>query len=241
MVSPIDLPESFKMNSALQAPLQIPRRGLRPPSGALDCAPARALGLECPPSPRACEPALRDFSGSYVAVLYLNVALAMGLAQLVSAGEYAALLACPVWSAALLAHGLACDPGGFFCAVGLAVVYPILIIVRDPGLHGSYLLLFAAFASKGFWAEQRGVWLVACVVYWAGVLAGVAGGVLAPDGAPWLEAAAFCALVLAAVCTRRLARFRWNPSFRARFFLSLKPAARAIQVEPFFHFFLVYR
>ena len=218
MVSAIALPESFKMNSAPYS-LQIPRRAAQTRAPGLDCAPARALGLECPTaSPRACEPALREFSGSYVAALYLNVALAMGLARLASAAEYAALMACPIWSAALLTHGLACEPGGLLCAAGLAAVYPILIIVRDPGLHASYLLLFAAFASKGFWAEQRGVWLVACVVYWAGVLAGVAGGAFAPNGAPWLEAAAFCALVLAAVCTRRLARFRSNLLFARAFF-----------------------
>ena len=231
MISPVELPESFKMNT-----LQIPRRGAAPGRVGLTIAPSRLASgttemalpsisfanggggvptckLRCPPAPSvACEPAVRDFSGSFVSLLYLNVALAFGLGQLFmpSASETLALMICPVWSVAVLFHAFSGDTPLLSTGIALAMAYPVLVIVHDCQLYAVYLLLFASFVSRGFWREQRGVWLILCVACWLGVLAGVA-GLLIFQGMPGvMEAASVSGLALAVVCTRRLARFRYK-------------------------------
>jgi len=230
MISPVELPETFKMTS-----LHIPRRGSQTP-GRVSVQPPTDLSLpsitfggnsghmsapvfgqqcklKCPtPAGAPCEPAVREVSGSWVSLLYINVALAAGLSLLFlpSAGQSFAWMVCPVWSLAIFAHALSGDNVQFACGIALAMAYPILILVRDAQLYGAYLLLFAGFSSRGFWRDQRGVWLVLCVICWAGVLVG-AGGLLLFEGKPGLfEAGSISGLGLAVVCTRRLARFRYK-------------------------------
>ena len=232
MISTVELPESFKMNT-----LQIPRRGMAAgrvgltlppmrlasgpseltlPSISFTGGPAGGPGvckLRCPPPQSVgCEPAVRDFSGSFVSLLYLNVALASGLGLLFlpSAGETLGLMVCPVWSVAVLFHAFSGDMALLSTGVALAITYPILVIVHDFQLYAGYLLLFAGFVSRGFWREQRGVWLILCVACWIGVLAGVAGLLIFRDSPGVLEAASLSGLALAVVCTRRLARFRYK-------------------------------
>lgn len=223
MIHPVELPESFKMGA-----LHVPRRGAHPPGrmpvpGPTDLAlpsitfgagGAGACKLKCPVPAGAggCEPSVREFSGSWVSLLYVNVGLACGLSLLAlpSAADSFAWMACPVWSLAIFAHALSGDSAQLACGIALALMYPILVLVRDAQLYGAYLLLFAGFASRGFWRDQRGVWLVLCVICWAGVLAGAA-GLLVFEGRPGLfEAGSISALALAVVCTRRLARFRYK-------------------------------
>lgn len=229
MISPVELPESFKMNT-----LQIPRRGATP--GKLVIGSRLASGpaelsipsisfsgggvphvntckLRCPPAPGGgCEPAVRDFSGSFVSLLYLNVALASGLGFLFlpSAAESLALMLCPIWSIALLFHAFSGDTALLSTGVALAMAYPVLVIAHDVQLYAVYLLLFSGFVSRGGWREQRGVWLVMCVACWLGVLTGVAGLLIFPDRPVVLETGSISALILAVVCTRRLARFRYK-------------------------------
>ena len=206
MASAVQLPESFQMTS-----LQVPRRpGLlivRPPNPiapiAFDCKPS------CPP-PAPCDASVREFSGSYVSILYLNVALVVGLARLASAGERVLWLVCPIWSAAVLSHAFSGSARALVCGIGLTLSYPCLVILRDPHLFAAYILCFAVFASYGFWDEQRGPWLVLCAVFWIGVIAGAAAGIVFPERPVFLEGSGLCALILAVVCTRRLARFRYK-------------------------------
>lgn len=223
MIPAVELPESFKMST-----LQFPRRGAVPgragpsqsagptelglPSISFGGAPI-ACKLKCPPraDPDAA-PALREVSGSWIAVLYLLVGLAAGLALLASpaSGQFAAWLVSPAWSTAVVAHGFAGDNLAFACGLVLAFFYPCVVLIRDFQLYAGYLLLFACFASRGFWRDQRGVWLVLCVVCWAGVLVG-AGGLLVFETRPGiLEAGCLSGLGLAVVCTRRLSRFRYK-------------------------------
>jgi hypothetical protein len=224
MIPPVELPETFKMTT-----LQIPRRGPTParagppqsagptemslPSISFSGGAPLACKVRCPPAP-GCDspPAVRELSGSWISLLYLNVGLLCGLSLLAvpSAGQLIAWLVCPVWSTAVVAHGFAGDNLLFACGVVLALAYPVVVTLRDFQLDAAYLLLFAGFASRGFWREQRGVWLVLCVVCWAGVLAG-AGGLLVFEARPGLlESGCLSALALGVVCTRRLGRFRYK-------------------------------
>ena len=232
MISTVELPESFKMNA-----LQIPRRGMAAGRVGLALAPSRPASgspeltlpsisfaggpggslhtckLRCPPAPSVgCEPAVRDFSGSFVSLLYLNVALASGLGLLFlpSAGEALALMICPIWSVAVLVHAFSGDTALLSAGIALAMTYPVLVLAHDFQLYAVYLLIFAGFVSRGFWRDQRGVWLVLCVACWLGVLAGVAGLLVFPNRPGVLEAASLSGLALAVVCTRRLARFRYK-------------------------------
>lgn len=223
MIPPVELPETFKMTA-----LHVPRRGTqlpgRTPAPPTDLAmPSISFGggvsgaptckLKCPvPAGAVCEPSVREFSGSWVSLLYVNVALLCGLSLLAlpSAALSLAWLVSPVWSLAVFAHALSGDAVQLACGVALVLMHPILVQVRDAQLYGGYLLLFAGFASRGFWRDQRGVWLILCVICWAGVLAG-AGGLLFFEGRPGLlEAGSISGLGLAVVCTRRLARFRYK-------------------------------
>ena len=228
MISPVELPETFKMNT-----LQIPRRaplpgriGLSParptPPPGESAVPSISFGgapfshgprLKCPPAPSGgCEPHVREISGSCVSLLYLNVALGSGLSLLCmpSSAQTLGWMVCPVWSVAILAHACSGDTLLVGCGVALAMIYPVLVLVRDPQLYAAYLLIFAGFASRGFWREQRGVWLIVCAICWAGVLAGVAGLIIFRDRRGVLECTSLSALLLAVVCTRRLARFRYK-------------------------------
>lgn len=226
MIAPVELPETFKMST-----LQIPRRGAVPgrttssqSGGPTELAlPSISFGaggggpvtckVRCPPvAPCDSAPAVRELSGSWVSLLYLNVGLVSGLALLAlpSAGQFIAWLVCPVWSTAVVAHGFAGDNLLFACGAVIALLYPVVVMVRDFQLYAGYLLLFACFASRGFWRDQRGVWLVLCVICWAGVLAG-AGGLLVFEARPGLlESGCLSALGLGVVCTRRLGRFRYK-------------------------------
>lgn len=218
MISPLELPETFKM-AALQIPRRAPAPGrvLAAPAGEPSAVPPigfpQGPRIRCPPAPTApCEPPIREISGSCVSLLYLNVALGSGLSLLClpSAAQTLAWAVCPVWSVAILAHACAGDALLLGCGVALALIYPIVALVRDPQLDAGYLLLFAGFASRGFWRDQRGVWLIGCVICWAGVLAGAAGLLIFRDRPGVLEGASLSALGLAVVCTRRLARFRYK-------------------------------
>ena len=206
MASAIQLPESFQMSS-----MQVPRR-----PGVLVVRPANAItpiAFDCkPPCPPAdpCDSCVSEFSGSYVSILYLQVALALALARLLYFGERIVWVVCPIWSVAVLSHAFSGSPRALICGVCLALLYPLVVLARDAHLYAAYLVLFGAFASYGFWEDQRGPWLVLSALFWAGVVAGVAGGIVFPERPVFLEAATFCALMLAVVCTRRLARFRYK-------------------------------
>lgn len=224
MIQAVELPESFKMST-----LQFPRRGAVPgragaaqassgptelglPSISFGSAPI-ACKLKCPPRVDSdTPPALREVSGSWIAVLYLLVGLVAGLVLLASpaSGQFAAWLVSPAWSTALVAHGFAGDNLAFACGLVLAFVYPAVVLVRDFQLYAGYLLVFACFASRGFWRDQRGVWLVLCALCWAGVLACACGLLVFETKPGILEAGCLSGLGLAVVCTRRLSRFRYK-------------------------------
>lgn len=230
MIPPVELPETFKMSS-----LHIPRRGSQTPGRVNAQAPTdlslpsisfggnggslstptfgQACKLKCPPpASGSCDSAVRELSGSWISLLYINVALASGLSLLLlpSAGQSFAWMVCPVWSFTVIAHALSGDGVQLACGVALVMAYPVLVLVHDPQLYGGYLVLFAGFSSRGFWRDQRGVWLVLCVICWGGVLAGAV-GLLFFEGRPGLlEAGSISGLALAVVCTRRLARFRYK-------------------------------
>jgi hypothetical protein len=217
MIPAVELPESFKMST-----LQFPRRGAVPgragptemslPSISFGTAPL-ACKVQCPPrADQDAAPALREVSGSWISLLYLNVGLFAGLSLLALplSGPYIGMLVCPIWSTAVVAHGFAGDNLSFAGGHVLSLLFPVVLLVRDFQLYAAYLLLFAVFASRGFWRDQRGVWLVLCVLCWAGVLAGV-GGLLVFETKPViLEAGALSGLGLAVVCTRRLSRFSYK-------------------------------
>jgi hypothetical protein len=224
MIPALELPDSFKMSA-----LQFPRRGAVPgragpaqaaagptemslPSISFAGAPL-ACKVKCPPRPDTdIAPALREVSGSWISLLYLNVGLISGLSILAlpASGPYIGMLVCPVWSTAVVAHGFAGDNVSFAGGHLLSLLFPVVLLVRDFQLYAAYLLLFAVFASRGFWRDQRGVWLILCVLCWAGVLAG-AGGLLVFELRPGiLEAGALSGLGLAVVCTRRLSRFSYK-------------------------------
>lgn len=222
MIPAVELPESFKMST-----LQFPRRGAVPgragpaPSGPTELGlPSISFGgapiackLKCPPRVDAdVAPALREVSGSWIAVLYLLVGLVAGLVLLASpaSGQFAAWLVSPAWSTAVVAHGFAGDNLAFACGLVLAFFYPCVVLIRDFQLYAGYLLFFACFASRGFWRDQRGVWLVLCAVCWAGVLAGACGLLVFETRPGILEAGCLSGLGLAVVCTRRLSRFRYK-------------------------------
>jgi hypothetical protein len=217
MIPAVELPESFKMST-----LQFPRRGAVPgragptemslPSISFGAAPL-ACKVQCPPrvDPDAA-PALREVSGSWISLLYLNVGLISGLSLLAlpSSGRYIGMLVCPIWSTAVVAHGFAGDNLSFAGGHVLSLLAPVVLLARDFQLYAAYLLLFSAFASRGFWRDQRGVWLVLCVLCWAGVLAGAAGLLVFEARPGILEAGALSGLGLAVVCTRRLSRFSYK-------------------------------
>ena len=224
MIQPVELPETFKMST-----MQIPRRGAAPgratsvqPTGPTELSlPSISFSngapltckMRCPPPPQ-CDspPALRELSGSWISLLYLNVGLVSGLALLAlpSAGQFIAWLVCPVWSFAVIAHGFSGDNVMCACGIIIALVYPVVIMVKDFQLYAGYILVFACFASRGFWRDQRGVWLVLCVICWAGVLAGTCGLLVFESRPGLLESGSGSAVGLAVVCTRRLARFRYK-------------------------------
>ena len=224
MISPVELPETFKMST-----MQIPRRGVTPgrvgpvhasgptelalPSISFSSGAPIACKVRCP-QPAQCDssPAVRELSGSWISVLYLHVGLVsgLGLLALPSAGQFIAWLVCPAWSAAVIGHGVSGDNLLLACGIVIAMLYPAVVLARDFQLYAGYILLFACFASRGFWREQRGVWLVRCVVCWAGVLAGAGGLLVFETRSGILEAGGGSALGLAVVCTRRLARFRYK-------------------------------
>jgi hypothetical protein len=217
MITAVELPESFKMST-----LHFPRRGAVPgragptemslPSISFGTAPL-ACKLHCPPRADSdTAPALREVSGSWISLLYLNVGLISGLSILAlpASGPYIGMLVCPIWSTAVVAHGFAGDNLSFASAHLLSLLFPVVLLVRDFQFYAAYLLLFALFASRGFWRDQRGVWLILCVLCWAGVLAG-AGGLLVFETKPGvLEAGVLSGLGLAVVCTRRLSRFSYK-------------------------------
>jgi hypothetical protein len=217
MIPAVELPESFKMSA-----LHFPRRGAVPgragptemslPSISFGGAPL-ACKLQCPPRADSdAAPALREVSGSWISFLYMNVGLMSGLLLLAAplSGQFVGMVVCPVWSTAVVAHGFAGDNLSFTGGYLLALFFPVVLLVRDFQLYAVYLLLFALFASRGFWRDQRGVWLVLCVLCWAGVLTGV-GGLLVFETRPGiLEAGALSAIGLAVVCTRRLSRFSYK-------------------------------
>ena len=223
MIPALELPDSFTMST-----LQFPRRGAVPgrlgpvqaggttemslPSISFGSAPL-ACKLKCPPRPDSdAAPALREVSGSWISVLYLHVGLISGLLMLLAplSGQVIGMVVCPVWSTAVVAHGFAGDNLSFASAHLLSLFFPVVLLVRDFQVYAAYLLLFALFASRGFWRDQRGVWLILCVLCWAGVLVGVAGLLVFETRPGILEAGALSGLGLAVVCTRRLSRFSYK-------------------------------
>jgi len=212
--------------------LQIPRRGTLPgrvgssalsaqSSGTTEMAlPSISFGsspvackVRCP-LPGQCDPtpSVRELSGSWISLLYLHVGLILGLTALAfpSGASVVAWLVCPVWSTAVVAHGLCGDNLLFVCAVIIALAYPIVVLMRDFQLYAGYLLLFSCFASRGFWRDQRGAWLIVCAICWCGVLAGACGLLIFENKPGILEAGAISGICLAVVCTRKLARFRYK-------------------------------
>lgn len=215
-IEPLTLPDAFKMGS-----LQVPKRSaavfvrsnnagpieMGTPSISFGRKPAANSDLPC-----EVPLVVREISGSYVSLLYVNIALITGIGSLVAPGSARQMMwiLSPLWTTAILANaGAVRDGVSLVCGLILAGVYPILALVEDFGLAACYVVLFALFVSKGFWNEQRGVGLILCVLMWLGVLGG-AGAMLVFRATECFQVAAGCALSLAVVCTQKLGMFKYK-------------------------------
>jgi len=216
-IEPLTLPDAFKMGS-----LQVPKRSAAVFVKSSNGAPVematpsisfgRKAGNVNPELPCEVPLVVREISGSYVSLLYVNIALITGIGALLAPSSARNLLwiLSPLWTTAILANAFAGRDGtAVVCGVMLAGVYPILALVEDFGLAACYIVVFALFVSKGFWNEQRGIGLILCAILWLGVLIG-AGVMLVTRSPECFQATAGCALSLAVVCTQRLGTFKYK-------------------------------
>ena len=217
-IEALTLPDAFKMGS-----LQVPKRsaavfvksGVNTNHSEM-ATPSISFGRKPGPGhvDMPCEVPLvvREVSGSYISLLYVNVALLMGIGSLVAPDRARELLwvLSPLWTTAILANACAGKDGAaLICGVILVAAFPVLALVEDLGLAACYIVLFAFFVSKGIWTEQRGVGLILCACLWIGVLGG-AGALVVFKTTECFQASAGCALSLAVVCTQKLGVFKYK-------------------------------
>lgn len=214
MIQAISLPDPNKMSN-LSVPRKTGHSSFFPPvnvpaattemtmpsisfSNAVSCSK-----LKC--SPQIHEPAQkgRSIPTFWVPVTYVALAVLFELGNVLSMQWLRAFpsYASPPLAVLLFIHGLDRDPWLFFASVALACALPAF---SHDALHTTgYLLCFSFVACYGFWRELRHVWLALAALCVCGAVCGAAVTFHTHDKAG-LHVSWLSALLLAAVCTKRL-------------------------------------
>lgn len=191
--------------------LSAPPATPRPPAGTELRVPSISFHKHPPAMPAAAiaaEPCARELYGSAVTGGYLNCALLMGLAHVLTPHRQAQalLVFSPLWAATLLLHAAAVGGARGCLGAGLAMGLPSAILIDDATFSVAYIAAFAAFASD---RDDRGLWLA----FQAGCLcamgAGLAGFAFRHERAG-LHVASFAVVVLAMIGSRRFGGLRYK-------------------------------